>query len=168
MTELSHSQGHILAQLQARAEINELQADYWWLLDSKQFDRMVERVFTPDLHFYQAIGSEEPSLAATSAQQWADTVSGALSGAVTVHQGHQSKLVFHDDASATGRFVLNDHILHASQGWAMRGLGYYVNDYRRTDAGWRISVMRLGYIAVERGAAPNFDKGDFWYPEGEL
>lgn len=155
-------------ELASRIAIQELQADYWWFLDSKQFGKLLEQVFLPGLIYHEAIGDAQPSVPTRTAQDWVDRVDAALAGTTTAHQGHQSKIVFHDETNATGRFVLNDVLVNPEQGWAMRGLGYYVNDYVLTPDGWRISVMRLGYQALERGTADGFVIGAFHYPEGEM
>ena len=158
-----------LEMLKNKMEIEELMTDYWWYVDSKQWDKLVSDVMTEDLKLFVSLKGpgEEPIQTATSAREWADNTSAQLANRITVHQGHQSKIVFTSDTTAKGKFILNDHLYSAENESMMHGYGYYVDDYVKVNGKWKISVIRLGYIMIEKGPAAVIPRG-FCYPEAEF
>ena len=158
-----------LEMLKNKMEIEELKSDYWWYLDSKQFDKLLSDVFTEDLKLYVGMPGmgDEAIQTASSAKEWAENTSGQLTGVTTAHQGHQAKIKITSDTTAIGRFVLNDHLLFPDGQSMMYGYAYYIDDFIKIDGKWKIDAIRLGYIMVENGTA-TATPGGFYYPEGDF
>jgi hypothetical protein len=127
---------------QQKRAISELMADYWWYMDSRQWDRWAD-VFTEDLQVWfddilTVEGRDE--FVQLNSTVW-------LESKFTAHQGHQYKIVFTGENTAQGRFILNDTLTNVDDLKMMNGFGYYFDDYRLCDDGrWRIAVLRLGYF----------------------
>ena len=127
---------------QQKRAIEELMADYWWYMDSRQWDRFSE-VFTEDLEVWfddmlTIEGRDE--FVTLNSTVW-------LSDKYTAHQGHQMKILLTSPTTATGRIMLNDTLTNMDSMGILSGFGYYFDDYRLCDDGkWRISVIRLGYL----------------------
>jgi 3-phenylpropionate/cinnamic acid dioxygenase small subunit len=138
-----------LKQSLEKQKIIELQSDYWWYMDTKQWDKW-RTVFADDLNYYQF-----GQLAYESADDFVNNTSELLASTITAHQGHQYKIVFNEDGTASSRFILNDCLSNPDTSLMMRGYGYYVNDYEKIDGQWKIKTMRLGYFRFESG--PNGD-----------
>jgi hypothetical protein len=122
--------------------IRELMADYWWYMDTKQWDRWKD-VFTEDLNVWF-----DDILTVESREEFFDLNSNVwLKTKHTAHHGHQFKVILTSDTTAEGRFILNDTVTDDDTLRMMNGFGYYLDDYRLCDDGkWRISVVRLGYF----------------------
>lgn len=127
--------------------ISQLQADYWWYMDTKQWEAW-EDVFTEDMEFYSW-----GELATSGRTEFIDMNKDSLSHFNTAHQGHQHKVVLTSDTTAQGRWILNDNLTYTStdkKGKVIKGYGYYINDYEKGDDGkWRIKVERLAYFRFE-------------------
>lgn len=133
-------------ELKARQDISNLMADYWWYMDSKQWDKWGD-IFTKDVQVI-LMGND---YGVESHEAWIKSNSEMLSSMITCHQGHQSHVWFTSPTTATGRYVLNDKLTNIETGEVvMHGYGYYIDDYEKGDDGkWRIKVLRLGYFRTE-------------------
>ena len=127
---------------QQKRAIEDLMADYWWYMDSRQWDKWAD-VFTPDLQVWF-----DDILTVESRDEFVELNSTVwLSKMYTAHQGHQMKIVLTSPTTAEGRIMLNDTLTTADTMGIVSGYGYYFDDYRLCDDGkWRISVVRLGYF----------------------
>jgi len=145
MDELKELRGkiRILEDIEA---IRKLKSDYWWFIDTKQWDKWRD-VFTDDLVFYN-----DNVLTSQGADAMVEFTSNALNGTVSAHQGHQYAIKITSSKKAVGRWILND-ILTFPDGTVARGYGYYLEDYEKgKDSKWRIKVLRLGYFRFEYGS----------------
>ena len=151
-----------LQEISDRLEIQDLVWRYSEIIDAKDFDQLREEIFTPDAFIdYSAFGGSKGDLESTIE---------FLHGAMKIfpnHQhlnaNHQIKLDGNDPAeTATGRVMCfnpqeleprgdedDGHIFFC-------GL-WYVDEYVRTDAGWRIRrrVEEKSYVFNR----PSFMKG---------
>lgn len=141
----------IISELEAKDAIQEVMADYWWYMDTKQRDKWLD-VFTEDFCFYN-----NGELFADSRESFVDkNLNEAIAGFYTAHQGHQSKIVLTSPDAAIGRFVLND-VLSDTQSKAVmiEGRGYYLGEYRKCEDGkWRIAKLELGYFRMDYAGNP--------------
>jgi 3-phenylpropionate/cinnamic acid dioxygenase small subunit len=134
-----------LKELLEKQAIIDLQSDYWWYMDSKQWDKW-RTVFADDLQYYQF-----GELAYESADDFCGNTSAQLQDFITAHQAHQNKIVITGPDTATARWILNDCLTIPSADQVMKGYGYYINDYAKVDGKWVIKVLRLGYFRFESG-----------------
>lgn len=127
-------------ELSDRFEIQDLVFHYSHLIDSKEIDRLREEIFTPDVHIdYSAFGGSVGNLEETLAFLTASLTTGMFPNSQHLNANVQVQL--HGD-SATGRVMcfnpmemsLGEGKLHTF----FLGL-WYVDEYRRTDKGWRIA-----------------------------
>jgi 3-phenylpropionate/cinnamic acid dioxygenase small subunit len=135
-----------LRQSLEKQKIIELQSDYWWYMDTKQWDKW-RTIFADDLKYYQF-----GQLAYENADDFVSNTSELLAPVITAHQGHQHKIVFNNDGSASSRFILNDCLSNPDTSVMVKGYGYYINDYEKIDGKWKIKIMRLGYFRFESGS----------------
>lgn len=127
-------------ELSDRFEIQDLVFHYSHLIDSKEIDRLREEIFTPDVHIdYSAFGGSVGNLEETLAFLTASLTTGMFPNSQHLNANVQVQL--HGD-SATGRVMcfnpmemsLGEGKLHTF----FLGL-WYLDEYRRTDKGWRIA-----------------------------
>lgn len=144
----SPSSSDELAQLE---DLRRLKARYFRLLDTKDWDGLVE-VFTDPVDIDV---SEDGGGVTTSARAFVDSVRRALHGAVTVHHGHMPELELTSPTTATGIWAMEDRIWFPEGAPVTRlvGQGHYHETYERTTDGWRIASMRLTRLhrSVEPG-----------------
>jgi hypothetical protein len=133
---------HMLSQqeLSDRFEIQDLVFHYSHLIDTKDIDRLREDIFTADAHIdYSAFGGSVGNLEETLAFLKASLTSGMFPNSQHLNANVQVQL---QGDSATGRVMcfnpmemsLGEGKLHTF----FLGL-WYVDEYRRTDKGWRIA-----------------------------
>lgn len=127
--------------------VSHLKSLYFLYLDGRQWDRMID-LFTPDAVF------EGYAFDAAGAEDFVATVSAFLSDVRSQHAGYMPRFSAIDDDHIRGVWMMHDYLtwkqdsrvykgveiegMHGLRGW-----GYYEEEYRRTDAGWRISFSRL-------------------------
>jgi len=129
-----------LQELSDRLEIQDLVFHYADLIDRKQIDRLRDEVFTPDVHVdYSVFGGSVGDLATTL-----DFLKSALTDELFPNSQHLNAnvQVRLDGDTATGRIMcFNPMEMRLPDGARLTyflGL-WYVDEYRRTDRGWRIS-----------------------------
>jgi 3-phenylpropionate/cinnamic acid dioxygenase small subunit len=123
-----------------RFEIQDLVFHYADLIDRKQIDRLRQEVFTEDAHIdYSAMGGSVGDVASTIEFLEASLTDELFPN--TQHLNANVQVSLKGD-SATGRVMcLNPMDMIVAEGQTQTfflGL-WYVDEYRRTDAGWRIS-----------------------------
>lgn len=139
--------------------IRKLKSNYWWFLDTKQWDKWRD-TFTDDFVFYN-----DNVLTSQGADAMVEFTSNALNGTVSAHQGHQYAIKITSPQTAVGRWILND-TLTFPDGTVARGYGYYLEDYEKgKDSKWRIKVLRLGYFRFEYGSEVPILKSTVPYDE---
>ena len=152
-----------LQEISDRLEIQDLVWRYSEIIDAKDFDKLREEIFTPDAFIdYSTFGGSKGDL---------ETTIEFLHKAMKIFPAHQhlnANIQIKLDASsspaqtATGRVMcFNPQELEAREGddeghIFFCGL-WYVDEYRLTDAGWRISnrVEEKSYVFNR----PEFMKG---------
>ena len=123
-----------------RFEIQDLLYHYAHLIDQKQIDQLRDEVFTADVHVdYSAMGGSVGDLEETISFLKAALTDELFPNSQHLNANIQVEL---DRDSARGRVMcLNPMEMTLPEGGSQTyflGL-WYVDEYRRTDAGWRIS-----------------------------
>lgn len=121
-----------------RLEIQDLVFHYADLIDTRQFDRLRDEVFTADAHIdYSAMGGSVGGL-----EETIEFLKASLTPEVFPNHQHLNAnvQVRVDGDTATGRIMcFNPMAMAAEGGEQMMLLGlWYVDEYRRTANGWRI------------------------------
>lgn len=138
-----------IARLQAVEEIRNLKARYFRLMDTKQWDELVE-VFAPDLQVLSPTGevwlSGGPAFAAS--------LRTSLERAVSQHQGFTAEIEILDADTAKAVWAMQDVISwedrHPREGWkSIVGRGHYHDTCRRIDGRWRIATLMLTRISLD-------------------
>ena len=127
--------------------IKKLKAQYFYFLDTKQWDRL-RSVFTEDADFDSAKGG---------AYQFADLdqfiayASAGLAGGVSVHHGHMPIIDLGGDGAATGIWAMVDYV-ELPDGAGRRGFtgyGHYHERYRKEGDEWKIAAWKLTRLRVD-------------------
>lgn len=129
--------------------IKQLKAQYFRLLDTKQWDEW-RKLFTDDLRY------EGPRGASTGADKFVVATKQWLQPATTVHHGHMPEIVFTSERTARGVWAMFDCVefptedqvgpFPGSRGFV--GYGHYEEEYRKENGEWRISLLRLTRLRV--------------------
>jgi len=127
-------------ELSDRIEIQDLVFHYAHLIDTKQIDRLREDIFTTDVHIdYSVFGGSVGDLDETIAFLKASLTSELFPNSQHLNANVQVQL---QGDTATGRVMcFNPMEMQISEGKThtfFLGL-WYVDEYRRTEQGWRIS-----------------------------
>ena len=126
-------------ELSDRFEIQDLVFHYAHLIDSKQIDRLREDIFTADVHIdYSVFGGSVGGLEETIAFLNASLTSELFPNSQHLNANVQVQL---QGDTATGRVMcFNPMEMQIAEGKThtfFLGL-WYVDEYRRTEKGWRI------------------------------
>ncbi|MCB1706091.1 MAG: nuclear transport factor 2 family protein [Halioglobus sp.] len=127
-------------ELSDRFEIQDLVFHYSHLIDSKEIDRLRDEIFTADVHIdYSAFGGSVGDLEETLAFLKASLTSDLFPHSQHLNANVQVQL---NGDTATGRVMcfnpMEMALPDAESQTFFLGL-WYVDEYRRTDKGWRIS-----------------------------
>ncbi len=132
-----------------RAEIAELKARYFRLVDEKDWDAWRE-LFTDDAQFYfggaRRIDGGEAFVSAVRGM-----LDGAPGRARSVHRGHMPELTVDSPTEAHGSWGLADYIewppdRETGTRTGFRGYGHEIETYRKVDGVWKIASWRLRYL----------------------
>jgi hypothetical protein len=129
-------------------EIKQLKARYFRSLDQRSWDEFGQV-------FARAAVLEVPEADVTETGRDAIVtfVSGALTGARTVHHGHMPEIDLTGPDSARGTWAMFDFVeWPAPDGGdrvGIQGYGHYIEQYVREDGQWRISRSRLARLRVD-------------------
>jgi hypothetical protein len=129
-------------------EIKKLKARYFRSLDRKEWDAFGEV-------FARSAVLEVPEVDSTTNGRDAIVafVSGALTGAQTVHHGHMPEIELTESDGARGTWAMFDYVEwpapDGSDRIGLQGYGHYVEEYVREDGQWRISRSRLERLRVD-------------------
>lgn len=128
--------------------IKQLKADYFYLMDMKQWDEWRE-LFTEDFTVAGAAVHEG------GRDAFVDFVREHLTGVSSCHAGSMPVIEILGETSARGRWSMHDDLrLPAGHPWSgaqpsrRLGYGHYDEEYRREGGRWRISRMRLTYARL--------------------
>jgi SnoaL-like domain len=127
--------------------IKQLKADYFFLMDTKQWDRW-EELFTTDLRV------PGPARIQQGRDAFTGYVRKHLEGVVSCHFGFMPVIDVVDSDNARGRWSMFDDLrLPTGHPWCEQhsrrlGYGFYEEEYRRDDGSWRISFLELSRIHV--------------------
>lgn len=130
--------------------IKQLKARYFRTLDTKQWEAW-RAVFTDDARFEGTRRKfEGPDDFCSATQAW-------LAEAITIHHGHMPEIVLTGPGAARGVWAMFDMVQFAQpapgdgpySGRGFVGYGHYEEEYRKTEAGWRISFLRLTRLRVD-------------------
>lgn len=137
-------------------EIKQLRATYFQTLDTKDWDAWA-MLFTDDvkMDFRQEADlqiRDEAQRAALPADAFtfdnpkdaAETFSGTLGGAVTVHQGHDPRITLTSPTTATGVWSMYDCLDYGHE--LYQGYGHYWETYHKVDGRWLIATLKLTRI----------------------
>jgi hypothetical protein len=128
--------------------IKQLKARYFRHMDLKQWDEWAQ-VFAR----HAVMEVPEVDATQTGRDDIVAFVSGALTGARTVHHGHTPEIEITGPDSARGTWAMADYVEWTVPAGAdrvgLRGYGHYIEEYVREDAAWRIARTRLERLHVD-------------------
>ena len=129
-------------------EIKGLKARYFRTLDQKKWDEFGQ-VFARDA----VLEVPEADMTVHGRDAIVASVSQALTGARTVHQGHMPEIELTGPGSARGTWAMFDYVEwprpDSGDRVGLQGYGHYVEEYVREDGRWRISRSRLERLRVD-------------------
>ena len=127
--------------------IKVLKARYFRLMDTKDWDGLAA-VFTDDV----TIDMTDTGGGIThSVAEYLPFLRANIEDVATVHHGHTPEITLTSASTATGTWAMED-MLWWPDGADLRslhGYGYYVEEYRKSTDGWRISAMRLTRLRTD-------------------
>jgi hypothetical protein len=136
-------------ELLEREALRNLKASYFYLLDTKQWDKWLD-LFTPDATL-QWDGA--PSTRGRDGQMVAKhvgidairkhVVEEILDPAHTVHQGHTPLIELTSDTTATGIWAMEDIVNSPKRGTLLHAYGHYHETYKKVDGRWKITSLHL-------------------------
>jgi hypothetical protein len=144
-----------LRRLIAIDEIKRMKARYFRLVDDKQWTDLRE-LLTDNARFeFPGLGSfDDPD-------SCIEGIRSALTGTLTVHHGHTPEIDVTGHDTATGVWLLADHVIREEGSTGIvpgypeefrpghRGYGRYYETYRHQFDGWRIASLRFQRILIE-------------------
>ena len=138
-----------LERLQAIEDIRNLKARYFRLMDTKQWDALVD-VFTVDMKVLSPNGD----IWMDGGPAFAASLRNSLENSVSVHQGFMGEIDILDSDNARGIWSMQDVIewedRHPREGWkSIVGRGHYHETYRRLDGLWRIATLTLTRLSLD-------------------
>ncbi|MEK9777146.1 MAG: nuclear transport factor 2 family protein [Quisquiliibacterium sp.] len=134
-------------------QIRQLKSRYCRFVDLKHWEGLRE-LFTPGARF-EGLGSAPTG---ASVDQFIEGISRRLGPCVSIHHCHTPDIVFLDANRARGIWAMMDYLqwpqplqIREAQGEVVgfTGYGHYEEEYRRTDRGWRIALLRLTRIRID-------------------
>jgi hypothetical protein len=129
-------------------QIKQLKARYFRLLDMRQWDDW-SQLFTEDCEFRTR---PDPDEVQTGREEFAAFVRSIITPGVSVHHGHMPEITITGADTASGIWSMFDYVQtdpDAVAQFALQGYGHYVETYRRTVQGWRISSLQLTRLRVD-------------------
>jgi uncharacterized protein (TIGR02246 family) len=128
--------------------IKRLKARYFRMLDLKDWDGWGQ-VFARDA----VMEVPEVDMVLTGRDAIVESVSAALAGTRTVHQGHMPEIELTGDGTATGIWAMFDYVewpaAESGERVGLQGYGHYFEQYVREDGAWRIARTRLVRLRVD-------------------
>jgi hypothetical protein len=142
-----------LERLVAVEAIKRLKARYFRLLDTKQWHEW-------RLQFCDDCIYEGTSTAWADADAFVEGVSTNHARTRTVHHGHMPEIELTSSTTARGIWSMTDYVTWPADEPLQRhtispdmygflGFGYYQEEYRKVEDGWRISRLRLTRLRID-------------------
>nr|WP_305095382.1 nuclear transport factor 2 family protein [Prescottella sp. R16] len=127
--------------------VKQLKARYFRLMDAKDWDGLAD-VFTPDVTIDM---TETGGGVTNSVAEYLPFLRANIEEVTTVHHGHTPEITLTSATTATGVWAMEDMLWwpDGSALHSLHGYGHYLEEYRRTDDGWRISAMRLTRLRTD-------------------
>lgn len=134
-------------------EIQELKAQYFYWMDNKQWGAL-RRVFTDDARF------EGFPFEMAGPDSWVAGLSSFFTGVTSQHRGTNPRFRQVAADRVRGVWSMTDHLtwepgtkiyrgIEIPGMYGLYGYGYYEEEYRRTESGWRIAFMRLTRVRID-------------------
>ena len=130
-----------LCQLQ---KIIECKYFYWWCMDMKKEEYMME-LFTDDFRYYLNghLTDKDKLLQARNAK-WCNK------DMQTMHMGHQPMIWLIDENHARGVFQYEDHMCYYDDCEVLQSWMVYCDDFvKGEDGAWRIQKLRMAYREMD-------------------
>ena len=121
-----------------------LKARYFRTMDTKDWGAM-RQVFTDDVTIDT---SEAGGTVVEGADEFMTFLKEALSGAITVHQGHMPEIEITSETIAKGIWALNDIVIWPN-GMRLDGYGHYHETYEKGTDGWKIKFSKLTRLHMD-------------------
>ena len=145
----------VLAARVEMAALKRLKAEYFYYLDTKQWDDWLD-LFTHDATL--AWDSDAPANdSEVRTSQFSgheaireNVIRAILDPATTVHQGHTPILDLVSDVEARGIWAMEDIVLDNKGRGRTHGWGHYHETYRKVADKWRISSLHLTRLLIKR------------------
>jgi hypothetical protein len=125
-------------------ELKRLKARYCRYVDTKQWDAW-RSTFTEDVEF------EGLSAPFSSLDEFISVQRERLADAVSVHHCHTVELEITGERSATGIWAMSDYVEYSweSERRGFVGYGFYEEEYRHDNGGWKISRLRMNRLRID-------------------
>jgi uncharacterized protein (TIGR02246 family) len=136
-----------IQQLVDIAEIEQLKARYFRLVDTKQWDEWA-LVFASDA----VLEIPEGELTYRGRDEIVGNVSTVMAELRTVHHGHMPEIEITGPDTARGVWAMTDYVEWPAEDGTrvgLRGYGHYVEEYVREDGQWCIARSRLERLRVD-------------------
>ena len=136
------------------AQISDLKSRYFYYLDNKLWDRMVD-LFTPDAAF------EGFAFTAGGRDDFIETVSSFLADVRSAHEGFSPRFARgEDEGTVFGVWTMRDYLTWEPDSRVYKGItvpgmrgihgyGYYEERYERRDGRWLIAFSRLARTRID-------------------
>ncbi|RDI19399.1 SnoaL-like protein [Rhodococcus sp. AG1013] len=127
--------------------IKQLKAGYFRLMDTKDWDGLAA-VFTPDAEIDM---TETGGGITHSVEDYMPFLRASIENVATVHHGHTPEITLTSPTTATGTWAMEDRLWwpDGAPVRSLHGYGHYVEEYRKTEAGWKIAAMRLSRLRTD-------------------
>ncbi len=125
--------------------IKKLKAQYFYFLDTKQWDNL-RTLFTPDADFDSA---REGSYTFDGLAGFITGASASLQSGISVHHGHMPIIDFGADGEATGIWAMSDYVDLPDVNRTFVGYGHYHERYRRVAGVWKICNWKITRLRVD-------------------
>jgi len=130
---------------------------YCRCVDTKQWDTL-RTLFVSDARF-EGMGSAPTG---ATLDVWIKGISTRFRDVISVHHCHTPEIVFTSSGLARGVWAMSDYVEwpegagphEAPEYRGFLGYGYYEEEYRNTDEGWKIVLVRLTRLRIDP-LAPN-------------
>jgi uncharacterized protein (TIGR02246 family) len=124
--------------------IRQLKARYFRTMDTRDWAGM-RQVFTDDVIVDTSAAGGR---LVNGADNFMAFLQEALSGAVTVHQGHMPEIQLTSPRTAKGIWALNDIVIWPN-GTRLDGYGHYHETYEKVGGEWRIKSSTLTRLHMD-------------------
>lgn len=128
--------------LETVREIEQLKYRYLRAVDTKDWDALATTL-TEDVRTAYGTQTGGRELSFTDRDAVLTYLREAVGGSIITEHRVDHPIIEVDGGTATGSWYLQDRVLVPEFDTVIVGAAFYADEYRRTDAGWRIS--RTGY-----------------------